>query len=99
MLIAKIDNGNITVSDYRDMFPDTSFPETGPNDDFYVENGCYKVSVFKPYDSNTEMLIGCDPYLENGVVYTVQVNAKPEPTPAPEPISPPIGSTGGATGA
>ena len=82
MLIAKIDNGNITVGDYRELFPNTSFPVTGPNDDFYAENGCAKVSTFKPYNHDTEMLIGCDPYLEDGVVYTVQVTGKPEPTPA-----------------
>ena len=81
MLIAKIDNGNITVGDYCELFPNTSFPVTGPNDDFYVENGCAKVSTFKPYNNDTEMLMGCNPYLEGDVVYTVQVVAKPEPTP------------------
>jgi hypothetical protein len=79
MFIAKIDNGNITVGDYRELFPDTSFPVTGPNDDFYAENGCAKVSTFKQCNQDTEMLIGCNPYLENGIVYTVQITGKPEP--------------------
>jgi hypothetical protein len=79
MDIAKIDNGNITVGDYRYLFPDTSFPVTGPNDDFYTENGCLKVKVFKEHDRSTEMLVGCDPYEENGVVYTVNVATRPDP--------------------
>lgn len=79
MFIAKIDNGNITVGDYRVLFPDTSFPVSGPDDNFYQENSCVKVSVFKPHDRDTQMLMACDPYLENNIVYTVQVVAKPEP--------------------
>jgi len=78
MDIAKIDNGNITVGDYRYLFPDTSFPVTGPNDDFYTENGCLKVSVFKEHDRASQMLVGCDPYIENDVVYTVRVEARPQ---------------------
>ena len=79
MNIAKIDNGNITVGDYRYLFPDTSFPVSGPNDDFFTENGCLKVNVFKEHDRNTEMLVGCNPYEENGVVYTVEVQTRPDP--------------------
>ena len=37
MLIAKV-NGNtvLEVADYRELFPDTSFPTNGPNDDFFI---------------------------------------------------------------
>lgn len=79
MLIAKIDNENITVGDYRDLFPNTSFPVSGPDDNFYQENSCVKVSVFKQHDSNTHMLMACDPYLEDNMVYTVCVVEKPQP--------------------
>jgi hypothetical protein len=78
MNIAKIHNGSITVGDYKELFPNTSFPVTGPNDDFYTENGCLKVSVFKEHDRATQMLVGCEPYEENGVVYTVTVQARPQ---------------------
>lgn len=78
MNIAKIDNGTITVGHYRDLFPNTSFPISGPNDDFFAENNCLKVSVFKTHNRNTEMLVGCDPYIENDVVYTVRVEARPQ---------------------
>ena len=78
MNIAKLENGSITVGDYRELFPNTSFPVTGPNDDFYAENGCLKVSIFKEHDRNTQMLVGCDPYEENGRVYTVTIQDKPQ---------------------
>lgn len=78
MDIAKLENGSITVGDYRELFPNTSFPVTGPNDDFYAENSCLKVSIFKEHDRNTQMLVGCDPYEENGMVYTVTIQDKPQ---------------------
>lgn len=79
MNIAKLENGTITVGHYRDLFPNTSFPLTGPNDDFFTENGCLKVSIFKEHDRATQMLVGCDPYVENGMVYTVEVQNRPDP--------------------
>lgn len=78
MNIAKLENGNITVGDYRELFPNTSFPVTGPNDDFFTENDCLKVSIFKEHDRATQMLVGCEPYVEDGMVYTVQIEAKPK---------------------
>ena len=78
MNIAKLENGTITVGHYRDLFPNTSFPVSGPNDDFFAENNCLKVSIFKEHDRNTQMLVGCAAYEENGVVYTVEVADKPE---------------------
>ena len=79
MNIAKLENGTITVGHYRDLFPNTSFPVTGPNDDFFSENGCLKVSIFKEHDRATQMLVGCNPYVENGMVYTVEVQTRPDP--------------------
>ena len=79
MNIAKLIDGQLIVADYREMFKDTSFPVSGPNDDFFTENNCLKVSVFKEHDRNTEMLVGCDPYEENGIVYTVEVQTRPDP--------------------
>ena len=79
MNIAKLENGTITVGHYRDLFPNTSFPLTGPNDDFFTENGCLKVNIFKEHSRATQMLVGCDPYVENGMVYTVEVQTRPDP--------------------
>jgi hypothetical protein len=79
MDIAKLENGNITVGDYKELFPNTSFPLTGPDDNFFTENGCLKVSMFKEHDRATQMLVGCGAYLENGMVYTVEVQTRPDP--------------------
>lgn len=76
MLIAKIKDGVVTnVSDYRSMFPDTSFPASGPNADFLAENNCLGVTVFKPYDSKTEKLVSVDAYVEDNQVFTVAVES------------------------
>jgi hypothetical protein len=79
MNIAKLIDGQLVVADYRELFKETSFPITGPDDNFYTENGCLKVSMFKEHDRATQMLVGCGPYEENGMVYTVRVEARPEP--------------------
>lgn len=78
MLIAKIENNQVVeVSDYSAMFPNTSFPATGPDDLFMVENSCMYVNVFKPYDQNTEKLVSVAPYIQaddaTHWVYTVAV--------------------------
>lgn len=79
MNIAKLIDGQLVVADYREMFKETSFPATGPNDDFFTENDCLKVSSFKAHDRATQMLVGCGAYIEDGVVYTVEVQTRPEP--------------------
>ena len=79
MLIAKIENGTVVdVADYRAMFPNTSFSEQGINESFYAENSLMPVSLFKPYDSDTEQLEPSEPYIEDGMVYTMKVVQKPE---------------------
>lgn len=77
MIIAKVENNKVTqVADYRDMFPNTSFPNTGVTFDFLIENGCVPVTAWKPHNSATEKLETTTPYIEDGQVYTVQVVAR-----------------------
>ena len=74
MLIAKIEDGQvINVSDYRDMFPNTSFPASGPDAEFLAANSCMTVTVWKPYDQLTEKLASVPPYIEGDTVYTIAV--------------------------
>jgi hypothetical protein len=82
MLIAKIENGQVyTVADYQSLFPNTSFPSTGPSNEFMVENSCMFVNTYKPYDPNTQKLVPANPaYIEIddplkplNWVYTVEV--------------------------
>lgn len=77
MLIAKVENGQVLdVADYKSMFPNTSFSANGIHESFYAENGVMPVSVFKPYDHDTEELVSCAPYIEDGQVFTVAIIPK-----------------------
>ena len=74
MLIAKVEDGQvINVSDYRDMFPNTSFPASGPDAEFLEANSCMTVTVWKSYDQLTEKLVSVAPYIEENTVYTIAV--------------------------
>lgn len=66
------------VADYRDVFRNTSFPPNGPSDEFLTEQGAYKVNVFLPHDARSEKLVSCDPYIQDGWAYTVEVQPKSE---------------------
>ena len=89
MQIAKIEGETITVGYYRDLFPDTSFSTNGPNADWFVENNCLGVTVFKPHDRATQKLVSCDPYIEDNQVFTVKVEDKTAEEMAPPEDSPP----------
>jgi hypothetical protein len=67
---------NGQVAHYKQMFPNTSFPASGPSDEFLASAGAYKVSVFRPYDKATQKLVPCDPVVEDGFAYVVAVEDK-----------------------
>ena len=74
MLIAKIQDGAVVeVADYRSLFPNTSFSDSGPDAEWLTQNGCMTVTVFKPYDQNTQKLVTVTPYIDGDTVYTVDV--------------------------
>lgn len=72
MFIAKIGD-TIEVGDYRQLFPNTSFPASGPSSQFMIDNGCLPVNLFKDHDRMTQKLSQVAPYVENNEVFTVQV--------------------------
>lgn len=77
MLIAKVESGVVVdVRDYQDMFPNTSFTESGPNDAFMQEHGCVHVFLTKPHDPATQKLTNVDWYVDNGVAFNVVVENK-----------------------
>lgn len=77
MLIAKVENDQVLdVADYQSMFPDTSFGTNGPDAQFLADNGCLGVTVWLPYFHATEKLVSVAPYIEDGQVFTVQVEPK-----------------------
>jgi hypothetical protein len=74
MEIAIIQNGNITqVGDYKSVFPDTSFPPSGPSDEFLSANSAKKVNRFKSYNALTQKLVACAAYDDGEFVSVVQV--------------------------
>ena len=77
MMIAKIENGLVAdVQSYRTMFPNTSFPASGPASSFLDKQGCMKVKTFLPYDQATQKLVSSDPYIDGDWVFTVTVADK-----------------------
>lgn len=74
MNVAIINNDQVVqVGDYRALFPQTSFPPSGPSDEFLAANSALKVNVWLPHDSATQKLAPCAPYVDGSWVYTVEV--------------------------
>jgi hypothetical protein len=74
MLIAIVNGQTVEqVGDYQVLFPNTSFPSSGPTPEWMAENSCLPVTVYLPYDPATQYLESVAPYINAGVVYTVQV--------------------------
>jgi len=61
------------VAHYKEVFKNVSFPASGIPDSFLEQEGALKVSVYKPYDPATQVLVPCETYVEDGFAYTVQV--------------------------
>ena len=74
MNIALIDGDAVLqVGPYKELFPNTSFPPSGPSDEFLADNNAKRINLWRPYDANTEKLASCAPYIEGEWVYTVTV--------------------------
>lgn len=64
---------NGQVAHYKEIFPNVSFPAGGPSDEFLASAGAYKVSLFREHNRATQKLVSCDPVVENGFAYLVEV--------------------------
>jgi len=74
MLIAIVNGQTVEqVGDYQSLFPNTSFPASGPTPEWMVENSCMYVTVWLPYDATTQYLESVPPYIDGDTVYTVVV--------------------------
>jgi hypothetical protein len=74
MLIAIVNGQTVEqVGDYQVLFPNTSFPPSGPTPEWMAENSCLNVNMFKTYDMDTQKLVSVSPYIEGDWVYIVQV--------------------------
>lgn len=77
MLIASIKNNEVEqVADYKVLFPEVSFPQSGPDLEWLKDNSALPVTAFKSYDASIEKLEVVAPYIEGDEVFTVSVVAK-----------------------
>lgn len=65
----------ITVGDYRELFPNTSFGSNGPSDEFLTANNAKRVTLFKAHDRLTQKLVSCEPYDDGEFVSMAQVES------------------------
>ena len=76
MFVAKVTNGQIAnTGKLADMYPNTSFPKSGPTDRWMTANDIQVIKSYRTYDRATHKLVKVTPYLDSGVVYDVQVQA------------------------
>ena len=74
MKIARLDGSTIAeIADHKSLFPNTSFPASGPSTQWLAANSCAEVVTFLAYDSATQKNESVEPYLSGGKVYTRRV--------------------------
>jgi hypothetical protein len=74
MKIAIIQNNEVVqTGEYYELFPNTSFNLSGPDDAWLIENSCKKVNLYKDYDQLTQKLVSSSPYIDGDWVYMVSV--------------------------
>ena len=64
------------IDHYKKIFPNVSFPASGPSDAFLADKGAVKVSTFREHNRATQKLVPCEPVIENGFAYVVKVENK-----------------------
>ena len=76
MLIAIVDGESIQrLGHYRTMFPNVSFPSSGPDAQWMAQNNAKFVLSTKSFDRTTHRIESADPYVEGDYVYNVRVVA------------------------
>lgn len=74
MIVAIVNNGAIEqTGDLYVLFPNVSFPSSGPEAEWMAENNLVPVTYFKAHDAATQKLVPCEAYLEGSDVYAVNV--------------------------
>ncbi len=74
MKIARLDGSTVgEIADHKTLFPNVSFPSTGPDATWLSDNSCAEVVKFLAFDSATQKSEGAAPYLDDGKVYTQRV--------------------------
>lgn len=75
-MYAIVRNNEIVASGRLEhLFPNSSFPESAEYGSFLEDNDVVEVINQIDYNSNTQKLVQCDPYLDGGKVYSVKVES------------------------
>lgn len=79
MKIGKIVDGKIQISNIYTLFPNTSFPDSGPPDSFIQENELYKIEEIPQHDEQKQKIVMLsEPIVKNNLVYTFEIIEKSE---------------------
>ena len=73
MLYAKQISDGFQITTLSVFFPDTSFPASGPSNEWLLDSGVYPVEEHLYYDSDKYKREGCLPFLNAGIVYTAKL--------------------------
>lgn len=74
MLIAIVDGSSIQrLGHYKTMFPNVSFPASGPDAGWMSENNAKFVLSTKMFNHTTQKIESSEPYVEGDFVYDVRV--------------------------
>lgn len=85
MTYAILSNNTITAHGPASvLWPDTSFAAGGPNASFLVDAGAVTIRSDAPYDSATETLQPCEPYVLDGEVFNTIAAPIVPPAPTPD---------------
>jgi len=76
MQIAIIKNNAVeSMGEHQMLFPNVSFPSSGPTSDWMTENSVMPVTMSRSYDRMTQKSTNVDPYIEDNVVYLHKVES------------------------
>ncbi len=73
MYYAKQTDAGFQITVLKVLFPDTSFPDTGPDAAWLAESGVYSVEEHLYFDANAYKRVSTDPTLRDGTVYTAEL--------------------------
>lgn len=75
MYYAKQTDAGFQITVLKVLFPETSFPDTGPDAAWLADSGVYPVEEHLYFDANAFKRNGIDPTLRDGTVYTAELVA------------------------
>ena len=74
MLIAIVDGESIQrIGHYKTMFPNVSFPASGPDAGWMSQNNAKFVLATRSFDKTTQKIETVDAYVDGDYVYTVKI--------------------------